>query len=46
LAAFAMLVLYSCCVRGACPSRQIRSGNAEVQIGNRISCREMKEYDA
>jgi hypothetical protein len=47
LAAIAMLVLQaSLRYRGTCPSRKIRSSAAEVQIGNMIFCRRMKEYDA
>jgi hypothetical protein len=46
LAVFAMLVLYSSLRYAAPPSKQIRSCNADVQIGNRFLAAEMKEYDA
>jgi hypothetical protein len=47
LAAIAMLVLRTSLRYAAtCPSKKIRSGDAEMQIGNMIFCRRMKEYDA
>jgi hypothetical protein len=38
--------LHAAALRGACPSRQIRSGDAERKSGTGFLAADMKEYDA